>query len=121
MTQILALPLLTIAAVTSSNEDWLDSLLFTQPDGITPVDLTGISFMGQLRLTAGSREVALAFSTDSASLSNGGATGILSFNVQQASMANIAGSYVLDIIASGDGNQRQAVNGTVQVTQGVTR
>jgi hypothetical protein len=70
-----------------------------------PLDITGISFRAQVRAMAGGNDVYLDISTNDGTMINGGSDGVLLFKVPALSMMKIdAGSYVMDILAFGDGN-----------------
>lgn len=91
-----------------------------------PIDLTGISFTANLRLSPGGTQLFLMMSTQLsvATLVNGGTTGVLNFNVPFAQLQQIPpGTYVMDIVAND--NQGNVVNlfpqgpATVNVWPGV--
>jgi hypothetical protein len=66
-----------------------------------PLDLTGIGFVANLRIAAGSAQVFLVAHTGNGTLVNGGKIGTLSFNVPRQIMQSVpAGSYVMDILAA---------------------
>ena len=120
-TQILNLPVLTVAAEIGSNEDWLDSLLFANPVTGVPIDLTGISFAAEVHAVAGDQQPVISASTTGSTMTNGTTSGILSFAVPNAAIVNqSAGPYVFDVLATADGHTRRVVIGTLQLDQGVT-
>lgn len=109
-TAIRDLPTYELAAVLGSNEDWLDEIVFTQDDNVTPWDLTGIAFRARVRPSPDAREAWPELSTAAGTLVNGGATGKLSFRLLVAARAPIhPGSYVLDVLAEADGYTRAVV------------
>jgi hypothetical protein len=66
-----------------------------------PLDLSGIGFVANLRLVAGSTQVFLVAQTGNGTLTNGAKLGTLSFNVPRSIMQSVPpGSYVMDIIAA---------------------
>jgi hypothetical protein len=71
-----------------------------------PLDLTGILFKVQVRAAANGQQVYLNLNSTLGGLVNGAASGVLSFDVTQPTIAaNLpAGSYVVDIVAEGDGH-----------------
>ena len=108
-------------AVTATVTDAEASLTF-QP---LPLDLTGITFLAQMRKTAGSATVYLTATTSDGTLNNGGITGILAFNIMQAALANLfPDTYVIDIVAIADGhtiNLFPEGPATVTLLQGVSQ
>ena len=107
--------------VTATVTDAEVSLTF-QP---LPLDLTGITFLAQMRKTAGSATVYLTATTSDGTLNNGGITGILAFNIMQAALANLfPDTYVIDIVAIADGhtiNLFPEGPATVTLLQGVSQ
>lgn len=89
-----------------------------------PLDLTGISFRAQVRAQANGNDVYLDISTNSGTMVNGGTDGVLLFKVSALSMSKIdAASYVMDILAFGDGNTINLFPqgpASLLVTQGIT-
>lgn len=66
-----------------------------------PLDLSGIGFVANLRIAAGSTQVFLVAQTGNGTLTNGAKLGTLSFNVPRSVMQSVPpGSYVMDIIAA---------------------
>lgn len=69
-----------------------------------PLDLTGIEFVAEIRRKAGGTDRYLIARTDDQTIINGGASGVLAFNVTRDLLKNLLpGSYVLDILAIADG------------------
>jgi hypothetical protein len=120
MTQILFLAQYgsSSAFVVTTNADWRDTI----PLG---ADLTGISFSACMRAEVTGSEVFLDMTTDNGLLINGGISGELGIQVPVATMVNVdPGSYVLDIVAVGDGvvvNIFPEGPAAVMVNEGVTR
>lgn len=106
----------------ANNADWLDSIAFTVSSA--PIDITGIAFEANMRSEAGGHEIFLALSTGAGTLTNGGASGVLSFNVPALTMGKLnPGNYVIDILAIADGhtiNLYQAGPAKVVVDEGIT-
>src|ERR1700744_5037582 len=98
MTNVLALPLVQVTALTGNNEDWIDSLLYVAPaEGQDPalapqVDLRGIEFDMVVRVNPGDAEVILAASTVDGTLSIGTPPnyGYLFINISRETMKLIA-------------------------------
>ena len=68
------------------------------------LDITGIRFRGHIRPSIGSSVLHLAMDTLTGEFINGGATGLLSFNVLQTRMATLpVATHVFDILALADG------------------
>ncbi|WCS27218.1 hypothetical protein LOK46_10495 [Methylobacterium sp. NMS14P] len=91
-----------------------------------PLDLTGIAFDLQVRLTADSPVLGLDISTAAATMVNGGTNGQLAFNVPPSSLNGLTvGTYTTDIVATADGRTINLfqTNGPASliVRQGVTR
>lgn len=93
-----------------------------------PVDLTGISFTYQARLSVGDPNVALAASSapsdgSTPTILTGTTGGQISMNVPRTAMARsrfTPASYVYDILASADGRTVPAFFGTHEHVDGVT-
>lgn len=87
----------------------------------TPLDVSGIAFALMLRPRTGDAMVSLSASTGTGTIANGGASGQAGLRVQTATMQNLpAGTYAYDLIASADGYDVVAYQGTVTHAQGVT-
>jgi hypothetical protein len=123
MSNILILPLAQFTVTTGNNENWLDSLQFVQADLVTPVDLTGIEFMMEMRQLAADVDIFVRGSTADGKITVGGVgDSFLLINIPQAEMKEVpANDYVADITASADGYVRVIAQLTVTVFQGVTR
>ena len=123
-TNVLALPQISGSLSIATNADLRASLLFTQANSSTPLDLTGIAFRMQVRLASDPTQIALDLSTANGLLVSGGTSGVLSWLVPAAQVAQIApGAYVADLLAIADGamiNLCMAAPLAVTVAQGVT-
>jgi len=89
-----------------------------------PLDLSGIEFRAELRVSADSEQVLLSLQTSDSTLLNGGSDGTLGFNVASDKLQHLKErNYVMDIVAYADGhvvNLFPAGPCTVSVTEGVT-
>jgi hypothetical protein len=126
-TNVLALPLATMAIETGTYEDWIDTIVWlvnsTDPIAGTQLDLRGIDFQMQVRTAPAEHEVVIAASTDDSSLAFATPPdyGYLIINIPAATMAlKQPGIYVGDIVASDSVNTRVCVNFTLTIVQGVT-
>lgn len=133
MTNVLMLPQLQATFAVANNSDWTDQIKFLQPSvpddpnsELVPLDLTGITFRGQMRPSTDSPVVALTVGTDDSTIVNSGVDGMLTWNVPAASFLGMEpGNYVFDLLAMGDGHVinlfEKAGAATVIVNEGVTR
>lgn len=117
-------PLASPALVT--NADWRFSVQFVETASpSTPVDLTGISFEGQVRSSVSSVQKLLDISTAAGTLVNGGTNGMLTFAVPKSLFCNLPpGSYVFDLVATASDGVVNLYGGspaTLIVSEGVTR
>jgi hypothetical protein len=120
-TNIFLLPLVEIEFETGANEDWLDSVLYYEDDGVTPIDLTGISFRMQVRKRAEDATVYIDASTDNGLLS-AGSNGVLGRIIFEDHMKAIKpGNYVFDVVAEADGHACRVEYGSLTIVEGVTR
>lgn len=111
-----------------TNGGWYDSIFFLTPQGF-PLDISGINFHAELRLTAGDARNQLDISTyaNPPTMVNGGSSGALYLSVDVSFISNLSpGQYVMDVlaidIASGMvRNLCEAAPLQVTVSQGVTR
>jgi hypothetical protein len=121
-TNILDLPPVTMAVTVATNEDWIDGLAYqdnaTPPN---PIDLTGITFEMELRAVESALTVVLSASTANGLIIVNDNTWQL--NVKAPTMLLIPpASYLMDMLAFGDGYTRRLVQeSTVVVQQGITR
>jgi hypothetical protein len=130
-TNVLALPLVSMAIATGINEDWIDSLKFVVDDGsstdfnaLPQLDLRGISFLMEIRRSAPSHEVILSASTSDGRMIIGAPPdfGFLIINVPLSDMAaKQPGAYVGDIVASDEVNSRVCAQLNLTIVEGITR
>ncbi len=133
MTNILMLPQLQATFVIANNGDWTDQIQFLQPDPndpngqtLIPLDLTGITFRGQIRPSALSPVVLLEIGTDDSTLVNSGQDGKLTWNVFAIKFNGMeGGSGVFDLLAFGDGHTinlfQKAGPASVTINEGITK
>jgi len=94
------------SALNATETDAEATLTFSPP----PLDITGIDFICQVRQSTNGvigTQVFISAQTADQSFTNGGATGVLAFNVTQSTLKNSAltpGIYVMDIVAEADGH-----------------
>ena len=128
-TNILAIPLAQVTAVTGTNEDWIDTILYVVgPEPITSespqFDLSGIEFQMEVRRNAEDHEVILDASTQERTLAIGPPPdfGYLLILIPYDEMKYIhPGEYVADIAASADGYTRRILYISLTVVEGVTK
>jgi hypothetical protein len=122
-TNILALPKISMSIDVSTNEDMAEAIQYFYPDGVTPIDLSGISFELMARDPVDPTIVILHLSSGGGGISTGGAgNSVLAFGQPAAAMASIPpGAYSFDGVARADGKQRDCVLGLINVRQGITR
>ena len=114
------LPLIDLQFEVGTNEDWVDSIELLDEDGVTPLDLTGISFRMQVRKTAPDHTVLIDASTTAGTMLVG--NGVIGLYVLEDTMRGVPpGDYVLDIVGEKAGRAARLATGTVKVLQGVTR
>ena len=118
MTNILSLPLVSIAATIGSDEDWIDAVTFSNADG-SPCDLTGIAFELDVSLD-GSTSIVTA-STANGYLSIVSATGssvnnALLINIPAADKSVLtAGRYLISGSATADSHVVDVIVGSLVV------
>ena len=104
---------------------------FVTGDGFTltvlpqALDITGIRFVMMMRRSAQDATILVQADTDTGTLVNGGASGVLGWAIPVETMERVAISsdgapYVLDVVALADGDQRRCVAGTNAVMPGIT-
>lgn len=123
---ILLLPQLSAQFIQGNNSDWLDKIQLTLPDGVTPIDLTGLTFRITIRQNADDVITILELSTTDGTLLNGGTNGVITFNVPALTLLRLsAGDYVMDLIARNEAgttvNLFMIAPAKLTLTQGVTR
>lgn len=122
MTNILLLPIVQFETTATDNSDLLDIICVFQNQDTSPIDLTGIAFEAQIRLTALDPVSYVDASTANTQLIAGGPNGVLQWNIPLALMQKLTGNqYVTDIRAYADGHTLVIAQGTFTVTRGVTR
>jgi hypothetical protein len=129
-TNILAIPLVSLIAETSNNEDWIDSLRYLvdeegiETEELDQLDLRGISFEMETRRYAEDHEVVLRASTEDGTLSIGLPPnyGYLLINIPRSTMHSmIAGAYVADVVASAEGLYRVVIKMSLTIVEGITK
>jgi hypothetical protein len=126
VSNLLLLPQLAMTVTIVNNAGWYDTFVVPSPSGV-PLDLTGLSFQSELRLTAIDPNIKLTASTAAGTMTGGDATGIVGWAIPFATMKNLAaGSYVLDIVGTeiSSGNMKSLFEtgpAIVTILQGVTR
>lgn len=122
--------LFTINFAISTNEDWVDTLVFTEiPEGeeeAEPLDLAGTSFLMHLRTLPTRLATVLVLSTGNGRIiiePDEEDVGKLTFHVPQETVDDIdPGTYVHDIVWTlADGREINFAEGTLTVKLGVTR
>jgi hypothetical protein len=130
MTNLLAMPLVTMQVLTGTNEDWIDSIKYVVDDGgddpelFPQLDLTGIVFEMEVRRQATDNEVVLRGSMADGTLAIGDPPnfGFLLINIDHEQMKVLrAGNYVGDIIGKDEDVIRRCVVFDLEVALGVTR
>jgi len=128
MSNVLAIPLITMVVRTGNNEDWIDPILFLVNDGLDPpqaqLDLRGIDFEMEVRRAPPEHEVVISASTENGMLKIGEVPdyGYLIIQIPVGEMkVNSPGPYVADIIASDPINRRVIVKIDLTLVDGVTK
>lgn len=130
MSNLLAMPFVSISVVSGTNEDWIDSIKFVVDDGITPVedmpqlDLSGIEFNMEVRLRPDDHDVVIRASTTDGSLAIGEPPnfGFLLIQVPYERMKQQPpGSYVADIVGKDNITTRRVVAIALDLAEGITR
>jgi len=129
LSNILALPLVTVSFVTGTNEDWLDAIVYFVADAEgnqsdQQLDIRGISFEMEIRRAAPDHEVILHATTEDGTIAFGFPpdVGYLLINVSHESMATREpGQYVGDIVARDAGFVRRVIEFDIDILEGITR
>jgi hypothetical protein len=130
VTNLLAMPLVTMTVVTGTNEDWVDSIKYLvdngsgDPDLYPQLDLTGIAFSMEVRRLSPNAEVVIRASTADGTLGIGDApnTGYLLINVDHEMMKTIKpGGYSGDIVGQDAVTIRRCVVIDLEIALGITR
>jgi hypothetical protein len=131
MSNLLAMPLVTLAVTTGTNEDWISSIKYVVDDGsgvpeseLPQFDLSGIKFDMEVRRRAEDHEVVIRASSDDGSLAIGEPPdfGFFLINVpyEKVKILN-ASSYVADIVGIDEIAQRRVMIINITLDQGITR
>jgi hypothetical protein len=127
-TNLLAMPQLVLSVITGTNEDWIDSILYTVDVAGSPqLDLHGIEFNMEVRRRTTDEEVVLRASTKDSTLLIGDHpnAGYLIINVDHATMKLMTpGLYFADIVGTEPPTfefVRRCVTITLEIVQGITR
>ena len=131
MTQILNLPLLTFPVTIANNEDWTDSWAYVDATS-SPISLAGLTLIMMLREATNGAEAKIIASSVSGpvygqpqngSVSSGGdGLNVLALAIPKSVVTTLlAGDYVFEVQATGEGITRTIASGPVTVNQGVVR
>jgi hypothetical protein len=126
MSNLLAMPLVTLALVTGNKEDWIDSVKFLIETGepvLPQLDLRNIIFEMEVRRAAGEHEVVLSASTANDTLQIGTAPdyGFLIIAIPIETMSKMtAANYIGDITGRDDLNTRVIAKIFLTITDGLT-
>jgi hypothetical protein len=128
MSALLAMPLIQLKIETSSNEDWIDSIVFCVPPPLDPtapqLDLRGIDFEMEVRRSPDDHEVVLSCSTKEGSIEIGLPPnyGHLIFFKTEEFMKTLApGDYFADLVGSDGSYQRRVAIILLTIDEGITR
>jgi hypothetical protein len=130
VSNILALPLVSMIVETGNNEDWIESIKYiVGPENIPnvpQVDLRGIRFEMEVRRSASDVEVVLRASTENGMITIGAQpdVGYLLWRIPLEDMKEVAvGNYVADILAKEDFRsiERVTVQIALTIREGVTK
>jgi hypothetical protein len=128
MSNLLAMPLVTMTIETGNNEDWIDSIKFLvqTTDPVLPqLDIRGITFDMEIRRAVDEPEVVLAASTTNGTLIIGQPPdfGFLIISVPIAEMQNLAAQdYVGDIVGRDGVYTRTVIQiATLTIFEGITK
>lgn len=128
MSALLAMPLIQMNVEVSSNEDWIDSIVYCVPPPLNPsapqLDLRGINFEMEIRKSPDDHEVVMSCSTSEGSIEIGlpPNVGYLIIYKQQEFMETLApGVYVADIVGTDGAYQRRVAVLSLTVDEGITR
>lgn len=127
-TRILDLPLLSFSMTVGTNEDWLDSWAYLDALGIA-IPLDGMTFALMVRPTPSDPNPLIVASTGQVPVrglqANGAVTAggnALAVSVPYTWMQKtVAGAYVFEVQAYGDGVTRVVARGALTVVQGIVR
>jgi hypothetical protein len=130
VSNILALPLVSMTVETGNNEDWIESIKYVVGPENVPnapqVDLRGIGFEMEVRRSAAEAEVVLRASTENGMITTGlqPDVGYLLWRIPREDMKNVkVGNYVADILAKEESRSIERVTVQIELTirEGVTK
>jgi hypothetical protein len=136
ITNLLAMPLLTLTVETGTNEDWIDSIRYDVVNGTTTppqLDIRGIRYEMEVRHRAENHEVILSIASDDIDPVTGAKTneltvgdspnfGYLLINIPMAKIKDqVPGTYVADIVGTDALSQRRLITMSLEIVKGVTR
>lgn len=128
MSALLAMPLIQLNIEVSSNEDWLDSILYCVPPPTDPtapqLDLRGIDFELEIRRSPEDHEVVLSCSTSDGSIEIGLAPNygyLIIFKQREFMQTLTPGVYVGDIVGNDGAYQRRTATIALTIDEGITR
>lgn len=112
-----------LSFATATNEAFRVSVVWTQSDGVTPVDLTGYSFRMQARTKPKSDDVVFEASTANGMISTVDPDGRIDISIPLNVMSAVApGVYHADLVATDPGGvPTRLFPAVVRVDEGVTR
>lgn len=120
-TNIRSLPLISVEATTSTNEDWRDGFAFFEDEaGTIPILLDGIDFEMEVRHLATDATVVLRGTSADGSLVVNFNALVLNFTVDRMKLIPPL-DYVFDIVMRAEDRTRVLARGNLTVTLGVTR
>ena len=131
MSNLLAMPLVTLSVITGNNEDWISSVKYVVDDGsgvpaedLPQFDLSGINFNMEVRRQAEDHEVVIRASSVNGEIAIGEPPdfGYLLINVPYEKVKNLnAQKYVADIVGIDEISQRRVLIINIDLAQGITR
>lgn len=126
VTNILAIPLITLTVQVRNNEDWIDSLKYVVSDAVDApqLDLRGIDFELEVRRSAEDHEVILNATIKDGTLAIGLPPdfGFLMITIPYSIMkTKEPGVYVADIRAKADGFVRICAYMNLTILEGITK
>ena len=128
MSNVLAIPLISMEVATGNNEDWVDPILFLVNDGLDPpesqLDLRGIDFEMEVRRDEPDHEVVITATTENGMLMIGEVPdyGYLIIQIPVGEVRpNPPGKYVADIVALDAVNRRVIAKIDLTIVDGVTK
>lgn len=115
--------------VVNDNEDWNDFFLFTLPDLVTPLDVSGVQFTIEVRPSSESPVVLFSGTTDDGTMvllpttASAGALCALTMDVLAPGFPRslAPGVYVYQIRAYAESQTTDAFTGSLTVKRGIVR